>query len=81
MAGGVHDERYQALIQQLKNARTALGLSQEEVARGLGKRQQFVSKYESGERRLDVLEFMDVAHQLGLDWQRSLSDLVNLDSE
>jgi transcriptional regulator with XRE-family HTH domain len=38
-----------------------------EVARRLGKPQSYVSKYESGERRLDVVEFMDVAHALEID--------------
>jgi transcriptional regulator with XRE-family HTH domain len=42
-------------------------MSQEELAGRLGKRQQFVSKYESGERRLDVLEFVDIARVLELD--------------
>lgn len=76
MAGGVHDERYRALIRQLKDARIALGLSQEVVALNLGKRQQFVSKYESGERRLDVIEFIDVARQLRFDWQQSLGVII-----
>jgi hypothetical protein len=32
-----------------------------------------VSKYEGGERRLDVVEFMDVAQALGLDWREGLA--------
>jgi transcriptional regulator with XRE-family HTH domain len=41
-------------------------LSQEELAEKLGRRQQFVSKYESGERRLDFFEVVDVAMILGV---------------
>ena len=33
----------------------------------LGRHQQFVSRYETGERRLDVVKFMDVARALGCD--------------
>jgi transcriptional regulator with XRE-family HTH domain len=43
-------------------------MSQTELAQKLGQRQQFVSKYESGERRLDIVEFVDVARALNLDW-------------
>lgn len=68
MAKGTHDPRYRALIAGLAHARKRAGLSQTELANKLGQRQQFVSKYESGERRLDVVEFVDVARVLNLDW-------------
>jgi len=51
----------------LTRARKDQGKVQEEVASYLGKPQSFVSKYESGERRLDVIEFLEIAHALGLD--------------
>lgn len=50
----------------LKNARESAGLSQQELAARLGRLQQFVSKYESGERRLDVIEFAEIAAALDL---------------
>lgn len=73
MAKGIHDARYQAIITALREARRAMGLSQAARAEKLGQRQQFVSKFESGERRLDVVEFLDVAHALGVDWQKLLA--------
>lgn len=51
----------------LRAARGRASLTQEDLARRLGRRQQFVSKYESGERRLDFIEVLDVARALGLD--------------
>lgn len=75
MAKGTHDPRYRRLIAGLAEARKSAGLSQTELANKLGQRQQFVSKYESGERRLDVVEFVDVARALDLD----LGPLLNLD--
>ena len=44
-----------------------MGLSQAELAAQLSTHQQFVSGYETGERRLDVIEFVDVAKVLGLN--------------
>jgi transcriptional regulator with XRE-family HTH domain len=55
------------LIAQLSAARKAKGLSQQALANLLSRHQQFVSRYEIGERRLDVVEFVDVARTLGLD--------------
>ena len=45
-------------------ARRDAGLTQIELANRIGKPQSFVSKYESGERRLDVVEFIDVCSAL-----------------
>jgi transcriptional regulator with XRE-family HTH domain len=64
---GIQDERYRHLIEKLIDARRARGLSQVEVAELLGTHQQFVSRYEIGERRLDVIEFCDIARALALD--------------
>jgi len=43
-----------------KLARRARGLTQEQLAKRLGKPQSFVAKTEGGERRLDVVEFIDL---------------------
>lgn len=56
-------ERLRDLIRQ---ARLDAGLRQVDVARRLGQPQSFVSKYESGERRLDILELRRVCHAVGL---------------
>jgi ribosome-binding protein aMBF1 (putative translation factor) len=48
----------------LVEAREKRGLTQADVASCLGKPQSFVSKYERGERRLDVIEFLEVAEAL-----------------
>ena len=43
------------------------GLTQAQVAEVLGRPQYFVAKYEGGERRLDVIEFLDVTEILEID--------------
>lgn len=51
----------------MREARRAAKITQADLAERLGTRQQFVSKFESGERRIDVVEFFDIAHALGVD--------------
>lgn len=51
----------------LTEARKAAGLTQADLASRLSRPQSFVSKYERGERRLDVVEFGEVAHALRID--------------
>lgn len=63
MNKSVYTKDYKEIIERLKTARIGAGLSQQEVADKLGKPQSYISKIESGERRLDVGEikkFTDV---------------------
>ncbi len=53
--------RYRAFLQQLKQARKEAGLTQMQVARVLNRPQSFVSKFESGERRVDFVELQYLA--------------------
>ena len=57
-------------------ARKKASLTQQDVATRLGKPQSFVAKYEGGERRLDVVEFVAVARAIGADPARLLRKLV-----
>lgn len=56
----------------LKELRKEAKLSQQELADRIGKPQSFVSKYESGERRLDILELRNICESL----ETSLLDFV-----
>jgi len=60
-------KRYEWFCEVLVKARKKNGLTQMQVAAELGTPQSYVSKYESGERRLDVVEFIAVATALGED--------------
>ena len=59
--------RYARLCHLLTEARLAAGLTQVDLAERLHRPQSYVSKYESGERRLDVVEFLEVADGIGVD--------------
>jgi transcriptional regulator with XRE-family HTH domain len=67
--------RQKKLQRLLIALRKEKGLTQTEVAARLKRPQSFVAKYEGGERRLDVIEFLDVAHALGADPQEIIASL------
>jgi transcriptional regulator with XRE-family HTH domain len=64
------------LEELLIRTRQTRKLTQWDIASKLGRPQSFVSKYESGERLLDVIEFIDVARALGADPVALLADLL-----
>lgn len=65
-------KQQKALLALLRELRTEAGIRQVDMARALGKPQAFVSYYESGARRLDLLELRQVCNALGI----SLPDFV-----
>lgn len=67
MPNPLHDPRYAVLRELLVDCRERRGLTQVEVAAVLKKPQSYVSKYERGERRLDLIEFVSIARALSID--------------
>lgn len=59
----LHDHRakYERMLERLRQARKRAGMTQVEVAEALGKPQSFVSKTETGERRIDPIELSALA--------------------
>ena len=76
MSKSIHTAEHVKLRELLIAARKAAGLTQQEVANILGRPQSFVAKYEVGERRLDVIEFIAVVRALGTDPVRMLGKLT-----
>lgn len=64
------------LLRRLIEAREGQDLKQAELAERLGRPQSFVSNYERGQRRLDVIEFIEIAKALGLDPVGVVGELV-----
>ncbi len=75
MTRSVFSARYRRLRRLLTDARKQAGLTQVDLAEKLGKPQSFVSKYELGERRLDVVEFLEVTRALGVKAEAFLKEL------
>lgn len=61
----VHSSGYQTLLARLRRARREAGLTQAQVAEAVGRPQSYVSKSESGERRLDTVELLELARVYG----------------
>ena len=77
MASMTQRHMYESLQKALVEARQSKGLTQTEIAVRLGKPQSFVSKYESGERRLDVVEFIEVCQVLSIKPNGILNKIDN----
>lgn len=51
-----YEEEYREFLRKLRLARTEAGFTQKDVSKLLNKPQSYVSKCESGERRVDIIE-------------------------
>ena len=66
MQKSISSRGQRALLDALRQTREAASLRQLDIAKRLGVPQSFVSKYESGERRLDLLELEQVCEACGI---------------
>lgn len=80
MAKAKFSPAYKRLCAALIGARTAAGLNQTELAVRLSKPQSYVSKVETGERRLDVIEYAEYTTALGSDPTRLLRKILKDDN-
>lgn len=75
MTKSLHTPEYELFRSLLVVAREKAGLTQNDVSSQLGRPQSFVAKYEGGERRLDVVEFVQVCAAIGVDPHDILTDM------
>jgi transcriptional regulator with XRE-family HTH domain len=73
----VFTQEYDRFRRLLVEARKTAGLTQAELAARLSRPQSFISKIEHGERRLDVIEFFEVAQALGIDPMQFLTQFYS----
>jgi len=65
-------------IHVLRETREAAGLTQIEAAKLLGCRQTFISKIECGERRVDVIEFLEICRAYRVDSGKLLKKIARV---
>ena len=63
----VQQTEYAEVGAALAHARERAGLTQHQLAKRLRKPQSFISNYERGQRRIDILELLRVVEALGGD--------------
>ena len=68
----IHSSKYQKFLEHLRQARFDAGLTQRYVAMKLGKPQSYISKCETGERRVDIIELVEFAEV----YKKSLSFFI-----
>lgn len=73
----VTSEAYSALIEVLVRVRQEAGLSQRDLAARLAKPRSYISKIETKERRIDVVELIELANGLGLEPSRMFASIVD----
>lgn len=73
MAKTLGTEQHKALIAMLIAKREAAGLTQAQLAEALGEYQSFVARLESGQRRVDVIELIELARILGFDASQAVT--------
>lgn len=76
MRKSIHSKAEAALRALLRDAREKANLTQHELAKRLKKPQSFVAKYETGERRLDVIEFVVISRAIGADPAKLLKSMI-----
>ena len=72
----LRSREHRCVIAILVNARKGAGLTQQQLAKRLKKHQSYVSKYETGERRLDVPEFIRISRSLDTDPKTLLTQIL-----
>ena len=77
MKKALPEQSYAAFTSLLRDERKKVGMTQAKLAKKLRRPQSYVSKYERGDRRLDVIEFIEVAQVIGFDLHEFLQKLVS----
>lgn len=67
LAKTLNSRRHKSLVDLLIKRREVIGMTQAELAARLGQYQSFVARLESGQRRIDVVEFLELSEILGFD--------------
>ena len=62
MGKAIYSSEHKHIVERLKQARQEAGLDQTKVAKLLGRTQSYVSKVESGQRRIDIVQLKQFAH-------------------
>ena len=80
MSRTIESARQEALTTLLSKERKAAGLTQAALAKKLGRYQSYIANVESGQRRIDVIEFLDLAKAIGFEPGRAVRSLTAIEN-
>lgn len=72
----IRPREHKAVGQTLAAIRKRARVTQQDLAKRLDKPQSFISAYENGQRRIDLLEFRRIAEALRIDPRRAFAEIV-----
>jgi transcriptional regulator with XRE-family HTH domain len=81
MQKSLQSDEYKRFVAILVAVRHATGVRQQALAKKLGRPQSFIAKYEGGERRIDVVEFIAIVRALGADPVKLFREFVAGDAK
>ncbi len=76
MTKSIFTNNYQLLLQLLVTARKKSGITQQQLAKKLGKNQSYISKYENAERRLDIIEVIAISKAINFNPVELMNDIL-----
>ncbi len=71
----IHNKAYLTMLDLLRSKRIEKGVTQEQLASALGVRQGIVSKIETHERRLDIIELRTICGIIGVSFTDFIQEL------
>lgn len=80
MKKSIYSEKHDCLRALLVEERKKAGVTQAELATKLNRHQSFVAKYESGERRIDVIELLEILSVLNVQPEMFIKRLLKSES-
>lgn len=76
----IYSSEYRYFLELMVQARMRRGITQAQLVAQLNKPQSFISKYENGERLLDVIEFIAICRALKVDPKRIFHKLLRMEN-
>lgn len=73
----IRPREHKAVGQTLAAIRKRARVTQQDLAKRLGKPQSFISAYENGQRRIDLLEFMRISEALRVDPRKAFAEVLS----
>jgi len=77
MRNEIYSKEHRVLRSALKRERKAAGIRQIELATKTNRSQAYISKFENGDLRLDVIDFVRICEAIGCDPHEVLKEIIN----